>query len=140
MFIFMFFMTGVGNASTFQMIPNIMRQEVPRLMPELTPDAALRQAEKESAAIVGFTSAIAAYGAFFIPKSFGSAITATGSPMAALWGFLVFYASCAALTWRSEEHTSELQSLMRISYAVFCLKKKKKQTLIQHTKQQYTST
>src|SRR3546814_1660663 len=30
---------------------------------------------------------------------------------------------------RSEEHTSELQSLMRISYAVFCLKKKKKQTL-----------
>src|SRR3546814_1645975 len=32
------------------------------------------------------------------------------------------------LTWpRSEEHTSELQSLMRISYAVFCLKKKKQQ-------------
>src|SRR3546814_3581558 len=31
------------------------------------------------------------------------------------------------LGWRSEEHTSELQSLMRISYAVFCLKKKKKQ-------------
>src|SRR3546814_16623257 len=31
----------------------------------------------------------------------------------------------AALEARSEEHTSELQSLMRISYAVFCLKKKK---------------
>src|SRR3546814_1419701 len=31
------------------------------------------------------------------------------------------------LSIRSEEHTSELQSLMRISYAVFCLKKKKKQ-------------
>src|SRR3546814_5199528 len=31
---------------------------------------------------------------------------------------------------RSEEHTSELQSLMRISYAVFCLKKKKKRTYI----------
>src|SRR3546814_4956606 len=30
---------------------------------------------------------------------------------------------------RSEEHTSELQSLMRISYAVFCLKKKKKKTV-----------
>src|SRR3546814_2093906 len=30
--------------------------------------------------------------------------------------------------FRSEEHTSELQSLMRISYAVFCLKKKKKKT------------
>src|SRR3546814_7953552 len=32
-------------------------------------------------------------------------------------------------TPRSEEHTSELQSLMRISYAVLCLKKKKKRTL-----------
>src|SRR3546814_7130184 len=32
------------------------------------------------------------------------------------------------LSLRSEEHTSELQSLMRISYAVFCLKKKKKHT------------
>src|SRR3546814_8344043 len=31
-----------------------------------------------------------------------------------------------AFAWRSEEHTSELQSLMRISYAVFCLKKKNK--------------
>src|SRR3546814_1292789 len=30
--------------------------------------------------------------------------------------------------WRSEEHTSELQSLMRISYAVFCLKKKKEKS------------
>src|SRR3546814_4533481 len=30
-----------------------------------------------------------------------------------------------ARSWRSEEHTSELQSLMRISYAVFCLKKNK---------------
>src|SRR3546814_6757492 len=34
---------------------------------------------------------------------------------------------------RSEEHTSELQSLMRISYAVFCLKKKKKTNKITHT-------
>src|SRR3546814_3858650 len=34
--------------------------------------------------------------------------------------------------WRSEEHTSELQSLMRISYAVFCLKKKKKEIRSTH--------
>src|SRR3546814_3074282 len=39
---------------------------------------------------------------------------------------LVISAACAELLGlRSEEHTSELQSLMRISYAVFCLKKKK---------------
>src|SRR3546814_1559656 len=36
---------------------------------------------------------------------------------------------------RSEEHTSELQSLMRISYAVFCLKKKKKYRRKTHTLQ-----
>src|SRR3546814_4966443 len=42
--------------------------------------------------------------------------------------------------YRSEEHTSELQSLMRISYAVFCLKKKTRpQTVIQHQDSQQTS-
>src|SRR3546814_8840317 len=38
---------------------------------------------------------------------------------------------------RSEEHTSELQSLMRISYAVFCLKKKKKYNSIQSNETRY---
>src|SRR3546814_3043652 len=40
-------------------------------------------------------------------------------------------------TSRSEEHTSELQSLMRISYAVFCLKKKNQNA---DTQQEHTST
>src|SRR3546814_8776841 len=39
----------------------------------------------------------------------------------------------ACRSGRSEEHTSELQSLMRISYAVFCLKKKKDITKSKHT-------
>src|SRR3546814_8091779 len=39
---------------------------------------------------------------------------------------------------RSEEHTSELQSLMRISYAVFCLKKKKNHPLSPHTNSKTT--
>src|SRR3546814_7114558 len=43
-------------------------------------------------------------------------------------GGFVVDAVCPLVTKRSEEHTSELQSLMRISYAVFCLKKKNKQT------------
>src|SRR3546814_3010773 len=41
---------------------------------------------------------------------------------------------------RSEEHTSELQSLMRISYAVFCLKKKRKETASTRTSNHTTST
>ena len=98
-FMVLFFATGVGNASTFQMIPAIMRREIDRLMPTIEPPARLRQAEKESAAIIGFTSAIAAYGAFFIPKAYGTSITLTGGPAAALWAFMIFYVLCALLTW-----------------------------------------
>src|SRR3546814_3071224 len=47
---------------------------------------------------------------------------------------LVFAALAVDTPFRSEEHTSELQSLMRISYAVFCLKKKNKQHLPQSNK------
>jgi len=99
MFLLLFFASGVGNASTFQMIPAIMRKDMERLMPQATADARRLQAEKESAAIIGFTSAIAAYGAFFIPKSFGSSIALTGSAALALYGFLAFYLSCIAITW-----------------------------------------
>lgn len=98
-FLFLFAATGVGNASTFQMIPAIMRKEVARLEPGLTTAERVRQSDKEAAAIIGFTSAIAAYGAFFIPKSFGTSIAATGGPEAALYAFLAFYVSCIAITW-----------------------------------------
>ncbi|MGB8622173.1 MAG: MFS transporter [Paracoccaceae bacterium] len=98
-FMALFFLTGVGNASTFQMIPIIMAREVPRLMPDLDAEGRRRQADRESAAIIAFTSAIAAYGAFFIPKAYGTSIAMTGSPILALWAFLAFYAVCVALTW-----------------------------------------
>src|SRR3546814_7117143 len=47
--------------------------------------------------------------------------------------------SVKSLFWihRSEEHTSELQSLMRISYAVFCLKKKQHQEMHKHANRTY---
>ena len=99
MFLVLFFATGVGNASTFQMIPNIMRKEMERLMPHADITARTREAEKESAAITGFTSAIAAFGAFFIPKAYGTSIEFTGGVQAARWGFLVFYVSCLLITW-----------------------------------------
>ncbi|MGE3872075.1 MAG: nitrate/nitrite transporter [Parvibaculaceae bacterium] len=98
-FLVLFFATGVGNASTFQMIPVIMAKEIGRLMPAADAETRRRQAEKEAAAITGFTSAIAAFGAFFIPKSYGTSIALMGGPEAALWGFLLFYVSCLAITW-----------------------------------------
>ncbi|MEE4239137.1 MAG: MFS transporter, partial [Anderseniella sp.] len=98
-FMALFFLTGVGNASTFQMIPVIMGREIPRLMPHLGVEERKRQIAMESGAIVAFTSAIAAYGAFFIPKAYGTSIAMTGSAVGALWGFLIFYVICVVITW-----------------------------------------
>ena len=98
-FLVLFFASGVGNASTFQMIPAIMGREMVRLMPDASPEVRRLQAEKESAAITGFTSAIAAFGAFFIPMGYGLSIRFSGGPEAAIWAFLIFYVSCLVLTW-----------------------------------------
>ncbi|MDF3853920.1 nitrate/nitrite transporter [Paracoccus sp. P2] len=98
-FMALFFFTGVGNSSTFQMIPVIMRKEVARLEPQLSPEDRRRQSDRESAAIIAFTSAIGAYGGFFIPKAYGSSIALTGSAIGALWAFLGFYVLCLAVTW-----------------------------------------
>ena len=99
MFLLLFFASGVGNASTFQMIPAIMRKEVARLTPHADMTARPLAAEKESAAITGFTSAVAAFGAFFIPKAYGTSIAMTGGPQAALYAFLAFYVTCLIITW-----------------------------------------
>ena len=98
-FLFLFAASGVGNASTFQMIPAIMRKEIARLEPGLNAGEQIRQSDKESAAIIGFTSAVAAYGAFFIPKGFGTSIAMTGGASFALYLFLAYYLSCIGLTW-----------------------------------------
>ncbi len=99
MFMLLFLATGVGNASTTQMMPTIMSQQVKLLMPELDAEQHRRQAARESAATIAFTSAIGAYGAFFIPKAYGSSIATTGGPEMALYIFLAFYALCVGITW-----------------------------------------
>lgn len=103
MFLLLFVLTGIGNASTFRMIPVIFRTMRER---ELAPNASAqdqaaqaRQAGIESAAVIGFSSAVAAYGGFFIPKSYGSSIALTGGPEMALYGFIAFYVTCIAITW-----------------------------------------
>ncbi|MDO8280539.1 MAG: nitrate/nitrite transporter, partial [Burkholderiaceae bacterium] len=102
MFMLLFAGTGVGNASTFRMIPVIFmteRQRAAAGMNRAAQDQAIVDANKEGAAVLGFTSAVGAYGAFFIPKSYGTSIAMTGSPDAALYAFLLFYATCIVMTW-----------------------------------------
>src|SRR3546814_3948935 len=84
-------------------------------------DSTLRMARRKSSAsaMLSSTSAVPPGGSIMAAATSQDAIIA-------YWGDVevcIRYASLNTLR-RSEEHTSELQSLMRISYAVFCLKKK----------------
>ncbi len=101
-FLVLFLTTGIGNGSTFSMIPVIFLTEAMRGV-DVNAPGALAQAQKEgntlAAATLGFTAAFAAYGGFFIPKSYGSSIALTGGPEFALWTFAVFYVLCIGLTW-----------------------------------------
>jgi NNP family nitrate/nitrite transporter-like MFS transporter len=102
MFLALFVTTGVGNGSTFRMIPVIFRRQHLGAVAGQGVDAekkALETARRESAAVIGFTSAIGACGGYIIPRAFGASIKATGSAELALTVFLCFYASCIALTW-----------------------------------------
>ncbi len=102
MFLVLFFTTGIGNGSTFRMIPVIFLTEQTRAAEGKGAEAqeqAVKNANKEAAAVLGFSAAIAAYGGFFIPKSYGTSIAMTGGPEGALYVFIVFYLTCIAMTW-----------------------------------------
>ena len=97
----LFAASGVGNGSTFRMIPTIFRTERQRAADPLplAQAQAAKDGNVEAAAVLGLASAIGAYGGFFIPKSYGTAIALTGSPASALQVFIFFYFTCIALTW-----------------------------------------
>ena len=95
-FMILFITTGVGNGSTFSMIPVIFRTFLERLKPsKVGTEELFIEIRKESAAVVGFTAAIAAYGAFFVPKMFGSGLGIFGTFIA----LIVYYIVCIVLTW-----------------------------------------
>ena len=102
MFLVLFLTTGIGNGSTFRMIPVIFLNNRLRGV-DASNAAAVAQATKEGntegAATLGFTAAMAAYGGFFIPKSYGTSISLTGGPEAALYVFFAFYLLCIGITW-----------------------------------------
>jgi NNP family nitrate/nitrite transporter-like MFS transporter len=103
MFLILFVTTGIGNGSTYRMIPSIFREENLRKAMG-SGDAgralALKAASIESGAAVGFIGAVGACGGYLIPRGFGASIATTGSPHLALAIYLAFYVSCIVLTWR----------------------------------------
>ncbi|HEX6976431.1 MAG TPA: MFS transporter [Vicinamibacterales bacterium] len=96
-FAVLFVAAGIGNGAVFQMIPVVFARLHARLHAD--PDVAARAASLESAAALGLASGIAAFGGFFIPKAYGTAVAHTGGTDAALVLFLVFYLSCIATAW-----------------------------------------
>ncbi len=100
-FLVLFALTGIGNGSTFMQVPAIfVKFHDDRVRKgEASAAEAQQAATKEGAAVLGFSAALAAYGGFFIPKSYGSALALTGSVAPALIGFIVFYATCVAINW-----------------------------------------
>jgi NNP family nitrate/nitrite transporter-like MFS transporter len=102
MFLVLFLTTGIGNGSTFRMIPVIFLNQALRGVDKYDREAVARankEGNTEGAATLGFTAAFAAYGGFFIPKSYGTSIAMTGGPEAALMVFVSFYLLCIAITW-----------------------------------------
>ena len=78
-FMLLFFATGIGNGSTFRTIGVIFDRQ-------------------QAGPVLGWTSAVAAYGAFVAPIVIGEQINA-GTPQYAMYGFAVFYALCLILNW-----------------------------------------
>ncbi len=99
MFIVLFIASGIANGSTFRMVPVMFKQMREEALGHDKHEQAHREAGKEAAAVLGFISAIAAYGGFFIPKAYGTSFAMTGSVSAAMIGFVVFYISCLLITW-----------------------------------------
>ena len=101
-FLILFVAAGIGNGSTYRMIPVIFRTEREKEVEgrgEGVVAEATRQGLKESAFVLGFAGAIAAYGGFIIPRAYGSSIEVTGGPQMALLAFVLFYVTCIAVTW-----------------------------------------
>ncbi|HEX8794557.1 MAG TPA: MFS transporter [Polyangiaceae bacterium] len=80
-FLLLFVTSGVGNGSTYRMVPEIFR------------------VRREAAAVLGLSSAVGALGGFFVPQFFGASIRATGSPTSAFAIFVGFYGTCLVMTW-----------------------------------------
>lgn len=79
LFLTLFAATGIGNGSTFRTIAMVFPKE-------------------QAGPALGWTSAVAAYGAFYIPQVFGEQIKLT-TPEVALYGFAAFYIVCIFINW-----------------------------------------
>ena len=79
LFLLLFAASGIGNGSTFRTIAIVFDRE-------------------QAGPVLGWTSAVAAYGAFVVPQEFGSQIN-NATPEYALIAFAAFYLICVGINW-----------------------------------------
>jgi MFS transporter, NNP family, nitrate/nitrite transporter len=99
-FIALFVLSGVGNGSTYKMIPSIFvgRAKLAIAAGEAK-GAALMQARRLSGALIGIAGAIGAMGGLLINLAFRQSFLTTQSGIPAFWSFLAFYGACVLLTY-----------------------------------------
>ena len=101
LFLLLFAAAGASNGAVFSMVPGVYHAFHLRRAEGGDHTArcqALHTARREAATALGVISALGAFGAFFIPKSYGTSIALTGTPAAALWVAVIFYFTCLLLT------------------------------------------
>jgi NNP family nitrate/nitrite transporter-like MFS transporter len=99
-FIALFVFSGIGNGSTYKMIPGIYRAKAhAEIESGMDETAALLKARRLSGALIGIAGAIGALGGVGINLAFRQSFAAAKSGTPAVVGFLVFYAVCFVVTW-----------------------------------------
>jgi NNP family nitrate/nitrite transporter-like MFS transporter len=100
-FLFVFAASGIGNGSTYRMIPVILANEAMRDATDETLQERLLAATRESSALIGIAGAVGAIGGFLIPMTFGAPWIEdpASAVVTAFWVFTGFYLVCLATTW-----------------------------------------
>lgn len=99
-FTVLFVLSGLGNGSTYKMIPAIFRAKA-QLLADAGADPAIsdREARRLSGALIGIAGAIGAFGGVLVNVAFRQSFLETGAGNAAYVAFLAFYGVCVAVTW-----------------------------------------
>ncbi|AIV36155.1 NarK/NasA family nitrate transporter [Streptomyces sp. R1] len=96
-FVVLFVLSGLGNGSTFKMIPGIFQNKA--LAEGLEGEAAVAYGRRLSGASMGLIGAVGALGGVAINLAFRQSFLSSGSGTGAFVAFLAFYAVCLAVTW-----------------------------------------
>lgn len=119
-FIFLFVLAGIGNGSTYRMIPTIFSAQAKKRAAETGQDAAeaLASAKRQAAAAIGVIGAIGAFGGFLVQQALRLSNVHLGSMAPAFWTYAVLFLAMAGTTWWFYLRTSfAVQKVPSLAYA-----------------------